>query len=97
MLYILIILVFGVIMYKNKDNYIVHIILSILMYGLYIFLWFIPSIENSSYDENKHHTDSALGVAIMFIFSMPIYLIVHTLFIWYSKKKQLRNIYTIFI
>ncbi len=94
MFFILIILIFGiVIVYKNKNNFITHILLTVLMYGLYIYLWFIPSImDNTYHDMNKPYVDSALGVAIMFIFSMPIYLLIHAFFIWYAKKNKLKKI-----
>ncbi len=94
MLYILIILITGTILLKiKKSNYITHILLIILMYGFYIYLWFLPSIANNAYyDENKHHVDTGLGIAIMFIFSMPIYFLIHAFFIWRSKKKGLKKI-----
>ncbi len=94
MLYILIILIVGIIFVnKTKNNYITHIFLSVLMYGLYIYLWFIPSIMDKTYHNiNKPHVDSALGVAIVFIFSMPVYLLIHAFFIWYAKKNKLKKI-----
>ncbi len=68
---------------------ILHIGLIILMYGLYVYLWLLTSISNN---RNMHYTDSALGVAIMFIFSIPIYFLIHVFFIWRSKKKGLKKI-----
>ncbi len=80
-------------MTEKKSIIIIHILLSILMYGFYLFLWFVPSIMNNTYyDENKHYVDSAMGVAIVFIFSMPIYLLIHIFFIWYSKKNKFKKI-----
>lgn len=97
MLFIFILLIIGtILLYKKRSNYIVHIILCFLMYAFYVYLWFLPSIiNNTHYDENKPHTDSAMGVAIMFLFSMPLYLLVHIIFIRYSNKNKTKKIFII--
>jgi len=99
MLFLLILLTIGtIILFKNRNNYIVHVILCTLMYVLYVYLWFLPTIvNNTNYNENKHHTDSAMGVAIMFLFSMPIYLLIHVLFIRYSRKNKAKKIFIIHV
>lgn len=94
-IWLLIWLVIGILIYKNKNKYISQGIILFLMYGLYVYLWFLPAIVNNTTHTDKHPTDVAMGVAILFIFSMPVYLLIHTLFLWYAKRKRLKKIFRI--
>ncbi len=89
MLYLLVLIVLGFLVYKFRKRNNFHPILILLMYGFYLLLWFVPKIDTTvtnTGEHIKHQTDSAMGVAILFLFTMPIYLLVHIAFIIYSKK-----------
>ncbi len=89
MLYLLILIIMSVLLYKYREYDRFHLILIILMYGFYLLLWFMPEIDDTvvSTEEHIKHTNSALGVSILFLLTMPVYLLIHIIFIMFAKKK----------
>ena len=62
-----------------KFTWIIHLVLTIIMYGFYFLLWW--GLFHPVEDNNMYHGDPALGVGLMILFTTPFFLLYHIIFI----------------
>lgn len=89
---ILLFLFFGFIFQKFGKNWKFHLVLNILMYGFFLYLWFIMLIPKSHIE---HRGDPGLGFGLLTIWLAPIFILINLFSIFYAKKINDKKIYRI--
>ena len=85
---ILLFLFFGFIFQKFGKNWKFHLVLNILMYGFFLYLWFIMLIPKSHIG---HRGDPGLGFGLFTIWLAPIFILINLFSIFHAKKLMIRK------